>query len=171
MSEVKNLEDKNALLKMKEIAESVTTCMFCTKLLQPPFNTRPMSVTKVDEQGKIWFISSAESNKNMEIQQNDGVQLIFAEPSGARFMSVYGEADILTDKKSIEEGWTPMAKAWFKDGKDSADVTVIKVHPTYVYYWDTKDGKIITLLKIAAAAIAGSPANVGTEGELSVVKK
>lgn len=171
MSEVNNLENDKAIVKMREIAESIKTCMLCTKLSSTPFNARPMSLGKVDEDGKFWFISSAESNKNMEIQQNDNVQLIFSDPSGSRYMSVYGEADIFTDSKSIDEAWTPIAKAWFTEGKESPDLTVIKVHPLYAHYWDTKDAKMITLLKIAAAAISGKPFDDGIEGELTVKTK
>ena len=92
MVEINDLENEKAFAKMKEIAKSVSTCMFCTKLSSTPFNARPMSVGKVDEDGKFWFMSSSKSNKNMEIQQNDNVQLIFSDPAGSRFMSVYGES-------------------------------------------------------------------------------
>lgn len=171
MSEAINLSNENAAVKLKEIAESIRTCMLCTKLSTIPFNARPMSIGKVDDDGKFWFLSSADSNKNMEIQQNDKVQLIFSDASGSRFMNVYGEADILTDQKSIDEAWTPLAKAWFKDGKESPDLTVIKIHPSHAYYWDTKDLKMITLLKIAVAAISGKPFDDGVEGELTVKTK
>lgn len=171
MVEINNLENEKAFAKMKEIAKSVSTCMFCTKLSSTPFNARPMSVGKVDEDGKFWFMSSSESNKNMEIQQNDNVQLIFSDPAGSRFMSVYGEADIFTDKKSIDEAWTPIAGVWFTEGKDSPGLTVIKIHPYYAHYWDTKDAKMITLLKIAAAVISGKPFDDGIEGELTVKTK
>lgn len=171
MSAIKNLANENAIAKMKEIAGSVNTCMFCTKLSSAPFNTRPMSLGKVDEDGKLWFISSAESNKNMEIQQNDKVQLIFSDPTGLRYMSVYGEADIFTDQKSIDETWTAAASAWFPQGKETPDLTVIIVHPSYAHYWDTKDSKMITLLKIAAATIAGKPFDDAVEGELTVKTK
>lgn len=171
MSQISNLENEKAFAKMKEIAEAIGTCMFCTKLSVVPFNARPMSVGKVDEEGKFWFMSSSESDKNMDIQQNDDVQLIFSDPSSSRFLSVYGEADIFTDSKSIDETWTPIAKAWFPEGKDTADLTVIKVNAAYAYYWDTKDGKMVSLLKIAAAAISGHPMDGGIEGELTVKTK
>lgn len=171
MAAMNDLNNDNAMEKIKEIADKVNTCMFCTKLSSTPFNARPMSLGKVDDDGKLWFMSSAESNKNMEIQQNENVQLIFSDPSGSRYMNVYGEADIFTDQKSIDEVWTPMANAWFTEGKDTPGLTVIKVHPTYVHYWDTKDSKMITLLKIAAAAIAGQPFDDGVEGEIKVKNK
>jgi len=171
MSAINDLTDDRAVAKMKEIAETVNTCMLCTKLASIPFHTRPMSLSKVDESGRFWFISSTESDKNMEIQQNDQVQLIFSDPSASRYMSILGEADIFTDQKTIDAAWTPVAATWFVDGKETPGLSVIIVHPTYAHYWDTKDSKMITLLKIAAAAIAGKPFDDGVEGKLTVKTK
>lgn len=111
MGDVKNLSDKEAVAKLKELAEGVGTCMFCTELGSTPFATRPMGVQEVDENGNLWFISAANSNKNDEIKEDDKVQLIFAQSSNAHFLSVYGTASIYKDKSKIEEVWSPIAKA------------------------------------------------------------
>ncbi|MFT3679024.1 MAG: pyridoxamine 5'-phosphate oxidase family protein [Ferruginibacter sp.] len=170
MSEIKDLSRENAASKLKELAENIKTCMFCTNLSKEPASVRPMGISKVDELGNLWFLSNAESHKNDEIKNNDTVQLIFADPSSSKFMTVYGEADILKDQVSVDEAWTPIAKAWFTEGKDDANLTVIKVHPSIAYYWDTQNGKMITLLKIAAAAISGKPMDGAVEGKLTVDK-
>jgi len=165
----KDLHNKEAVAKIKEMAEDIGTCMFCTELSVRPFPTRPMAVREVDNQGNLWFISSKQSNKNFEIGHDDEVQLIFSKNSDAHFLSVYGKATIYKDKKLIEELWTPIAKAWFEEGKDDPDVTVIKVETKDAYYWDTKYGKMISMLKFAAAAITGSVDNdAGVEGRLNV---
>ena len=168
MPDVKNLDSKEAIAKMKELAEKIKICMLCTNLSTTPFSTRPMGISEVDDDGKIWFLSASSSNKNQEIKQDEKVQLIFSDPDNAHFLNVFGEADIFDDEKSIEKAWTPLAKAWFPGGKDDMQVTVIKVHPLDAYYWDTKDGKMISLLKIATAALTGSTANAGVEGKLTV---
>src|SRR6218665_2651540 len=125
MGDVKNLSDKEAIAKLKELAESVGTCMFCTELGNTPFSTRPMGLQEVDDEGGLWFISSGDSNKNEEIKEDDKVQLIFAQSSNAHYLSVYGTASIYKDKSKIEQVWSPIAKAWFKEGKDDPNVTVI----------------------------------------------
>lgn len=168
MPDIKNLDSTEAIAKLKELVEKIKTCMFCTNLSVTPFSARPMGVSEVDADGKIWFLSATGSNKNQEIKQDEKVQLIFADPSNAQFLSIFGEADIFDDEKSIEKTWTPLAKAWFPEGKDDVSLTVIRVHPVDAYYWDTKDGKMISLLKIAAAAISGNAMNGGVEGKLSV---
>lgn len=170
MADIQHLNNEEAVSKLKEMAEEIKVCMFCTKLSSSPFSTRPMGISEVDEEGKIWFLSSADSNKNMDIQQDDKVQLIFSHPSGSHYLTVYGEADIFTDKKTIEKAWTPLAKAWFKDGREDEDITVIRVYPLEAYYWDTKNGKMLSLIKIAAAALTGGGTDDGIEGHLSIDK-
>ena len=169
MGEIRNLTSQEAASKLKEMAEDIKVCMFCTELTVQPIATRPMSVQEVDENGNLWFVSSKQSNKNFEIREDDRVQLIFSSISDSHFLSVYGHAVIYRDKSKIEEVWSPVAKAWFEHGENDPDVTVIKVRPTDAYYWDTKEGKVVALLKIAAAAITGGNAeDIGVEGRIKL---
>ena len=165
----KDLFSGEARKKIKEMAEDIGMCMFCTELSVRPIPTRPMSLAEVDDSGNLWFISSQKSNKNFEIKHDNEVQLIFAKNSDAHFLSVFGTATIYTDKAHIEQVWTPIAKAWFEEGKDDPEVTVIKVEPKDAYYWDTKYGKMISMIKWAAGAITGNMDNdAGVEGRLNV---
>lgn len=168
MGEVKNLNNNEAVAKLKELAEDIRVCMFCTELGKVPFSTRPMALQEVDESGNLWFISSAESNKNFEIKADEKVQLLFSKLSDSHFINVFGSAYIYTDKNTIEDKWTPMAKAWFEDGKDDPNVTIIRVAPEDVYYWDTKYGKIVYLIKAAVSAIIGKDVDSSQEGNLNV---
>jgi general stress protein 26 len=96
------------------------------------------------------------------------VQLFFLNTAKYEFLSVYGEATITRDRAKIDELWTDIAKAWFEQGKDDPRVTVIKVAPAEGYYWDTKDGKLVSLLKIAASAVTGKTLQEGVEGTIAV---
>jgi general stress protein 26 len=104
----------------------------------------------------------------MEIKQDDEVQLIFAKNADAHFLSLFGKATIYKDKDKIDDIWSPVAKTWFEEGKKDPNVTVIKVTPLDAYYWDTKYGKTVTLLKIAAGAITGKTDEGGIEGKISM---
>lgn len=165
----RNLSNEEAVAKIKELAEDISICMFCTELSVRPIPTRPMSLREVDDKGNFWFISSAQSNKNFEIKHDDDVQLIFADNADYHYLSVFGKASIYKDREKIDEIWTPIAKTWFEEGKDDPDVTVIKVAPADAYYWDTKDGKIVSFFKWAAGAITGNVSDDGgIEGRLDV---
>lgn len=168
MSDLKNLSDLKAVAKLKELAEDIGVCLFSTELTSLPITTRPMALREVDNHGNLWFLSSRSSNKNFEIKHDNRVQLFFAKNSDNHFLSVYGTATIYRDQSKIEEIWTPIAEAWFEEGKKDPDVTVIKVKPEDAYYWDTKDGKVISLFKIAVAVVTGIRTGGGIEGTIHV---
>jgi general stress protein 26 len=168
MGETKNYASKEAIDKMKEMADRIRTCMFCTNIDSRPFETRPMGTLKVDDLGNFWFFSASDSHKNEEIETVEHVHLIYADPAASEFMNVCGTATVSRDRQKIDELWSDYAKAWFKEGKDDPRLTVICVKPHKAYYWDTKYGKAVTLLAIAAAAVTGKTMDAGVEGELIV---
>ncbi len=168
MGKLENLNSQEAIKKLKDLAEDTRICMFCTELGMAPMSTRPMSLQEVDEEGNLWFISSDESNKNFEIKEDNRTQLIFSNPGDMEFLSVYGNAHIYKDRKTIEDKWTSLANAWF-EGKDDPAVTIIRVSPLEGYYWDSTGGKMINFLKYAAAAVTGKKhADGSVEGSLKV---
>lgn len=168
MGDFKNLFGQDAVKKLKEIAEHTNICMFCTQSSELPFPTRPMATQEVDEEGNFWFFSGRESNKNKELKQDDTVQLIYSNVAKSEYLSVTGQVDIYTDHAKIDELWNGMIKAWFKEGKDDPNLTLIRVRPTDTYYWDTKDGKIMSMLKISISAITGASFDGGVEGNANV---
>ncbi|CAD0003840.1 pyridoxamine 5'-phosphate oxidase family protein [Flavobacterium chungangense] len=163
-----DLNNKEAVDKLISLVKEINTAIFVTELTKTPLQARPMSVQEIDDQGNLWFISSATSNKNFEILKDDQVQLFFANNSSSQYISIYGNATIYTDQQKIDELWTPVAKAWFEEGKKDPNVTVIKVTPSDAYYWDTKDGKIISLIKMAGSALFGNTTDIGVEGKLKL---
>lgn len=164
-----NLDSTKAIEKMKELSESARICLFATELDTLPIASRPMSLQECDEEGNLWFISSSDSNKNFDIKEDNRVQLFFMNNSDSEYLSVYGEAFVYKDRATIEEKWSAMANAWF-DGKDDPKVSIIRVSPSEGYYWDTKAGKLVSMLSFAAVALLGKKTDNsdGVEGTLSL---
>jgi general stress protein 26 len=168
MSDQKNLGGMEAIEKMRKIILDEDICLFATRLNQVPLDTRPMSTSGVDEEGNIWFMSRENSSKNTDIQQDKRVQLFYSHKSNSEYLSIYGEAVITKDRNRIEELWSPIDKAWFEKGKDDPEITLIKVRPLDVKYWDTKSNRVVSLIKILGAALTGKTADDGVEGKLAV---
>lgn len=165
MGETKNLKRSEAIEKLKELAHN-KICMFCTKE-NGHLVSRPMDAQQVDDDGNLWFMSRLGSDKNIQIETNDHwVYLIFMDISKQHYLSITGDAEILVDKQKTEEIWDTFAKAWFKGGKDDPEITLIKVTPRESHYWDTKDGKFVSLVKIALATISSKEMDGGVEGDL-----
>ncbi len=169
MGNVKNLSAADAVEKIREIAKDANICMFVTDLSSLPLAGRPMATQEVDEEGNIWFMSGRNSEKNKEIHNDDKVQLFYSHTSNYEYLSIFGRAEIVNDRSKIEELWTPMAKTWLKEGKDDPDISLIKVMPEDAYYWDTKNNKMISLIKFAMGTIGITPKDDGgIEGKLKV---
>jgi general stress protein 26 len=166
MGETKNLQDAEARQKIKQMAESIDFCMFCTHLAHVPFESRPMSTRMVDENGNLWFFSRMDSYKNENILDDSRVQLLYAQPANSHFLSIFGRAKIIKDRQKSDELWTVFAQTWFQEGKDDPELSLIKVEPERAHYWDTKHGRMVSLLKIAASVITGKTMDDGVEGEI-----
>lgn len=168
MGDVKNLSNTEAINKIREIATDADICLFATNLTNLPLSARPMSTQKVDDAGNIWFLSSKSSSQNEDINQDSRVQLFYSDKKSAEYLSVYGEATILFDRKIAEELWSPIVKAWFTEGIDDPDLSIIRVTPSDAYYWDTKHNKAVSLIKILAGAVTGKTMDDGVKGKINV---
>ena len=165
-----NLSSSDAIKKLKELSEKAKTCMFITRLQdKSPLNSRPMGIQECDKDGNLWFISSKESRKNIQIENDNNVQLYFMNNSDYEYLSITGKAFIYDDRLTIEDKWSDVANAWF-DGKNDPDVSIIRVAPEKVYYWDTKYGKFISMINFLAAIVSGNNTDNsdGVEGKLKV---
>ncbi len=169
MSETKNLNNKEAIDKLKNLVDEINICLFCTNLkTDDGSKCSPMTVQKVCDQGNVWFFSEKNSDKNEDIVQNKSVQLFFSHPGKNSYLVVNGDAEIIIDRKKIEELWSPLVKLWFPEGKDDPNLSIIKVKPTTAYCWDVDGNKMINFLKRAASVGIGKNLLTGKECALSI---
>lgn len=169
MSNTENLNNKEAIDKLKSLVNEIMVCLFCTDLKTDDGATcTPMTAINVCDQGNIWFFSEKTSEKNKAIAADKQVQLFFSHPGKNSYLVVNGEAEIILDKAKIEELWTPVAKIWFKEGKDDPTISVIKVKPNSAYYWDTDGNKMINFLKMVASVVTGTNLISGKEGAIKI---
>ena len=166
----KDLFQKESVEKIKELIEQSPTCFFCTKFSsQESFATRPMTVQKVGDDGEIFFLSASDSKKNKDINEEESsVQLLFQGSDYSDFLTLYGSAEISTDKALIKELWKPILKTWFTEGENDSRITVIKITPEDGYYWDTKHGMMVAFVKKIAGALMGKTLDDSIEGKITV---
>lgn len=167
MDNNENLIGKEAVSKLKELAEDIDFTMMATNLNENPFHVIPMSTKKVDEFGNIWFLSSRESEHNKHILEDGTVQLIYSKPSDMEFMTIYGKASIKLDKQIISELYGSSDDMWF-DGEDDPNVSAIAVKPTQAHYWEPKHNKFVTLFKLGMGALKGEQPDLSDQGSLSI---
>jgi general stress protein 26 len=164
-----NLYSAQAIAKIKELTDKAESCFFSTAVATTgSCGTRPMSVEEVDDQGNLWFLSSIDSHKNIEIAQDPNVTLYFQGSAHSDFLVLKGIATISRDPQRIKDLWKPIMKTWFTEGEDDPRITVVKVAPTEGYYWDTKHGFAVAGVKMLVGAVIGKTLDDSIEGQLKI---
>lgn len=163
---VQNLAGKDAIAKLKALAESARICMFTTYATAAPMPARPMALQAVEEDGRMYFFSATDSDKNKEIKRSPQVQLYFANTGASEYLNVFGTVEITNDREKIKKLWSVWAKAWFQDGPEDEKISLLVFTPQKCEYWDTKHNKMVQLLKIATSIVTGKTMDDGVEGEL-----
>jgi general stress protein 26 len=163
----KNLQTEEALKKFKKLVKDINTCMFITNNRHND-HTRPMATIEIDDNGTLWFFTDIRSVKVEEVSKEHTVHLVYAHPGKESYLDVWGNATVQRDKQLIKDKWSPIVKAWFPEGVDDPNLTLLKVEPRDVYYWDAETGKMVAFLKIIAAAATGKQLAEGKEGKIKV---
>lgn len=162
-----DLQNQEALKKMKELAESVDICMFTT-LQDGRMYGRPMSTQEVEDDGTLWFFSD-EKASGTQAADGSHVCLNYASIPGNTYLTVQGRAEKVHDEARMKRLWKDILKTWYPDGPDTPGLTLIKVTPESAYYWDNDASRMRILLQYVYAKVTGNYKEMeGREGELEM---
>lgn len=162
-----NLEYSEARKKVKSFVEDIKTGMLVTNIGSKPVDAIPMTTKKVDTEGNIWFLSGLNSDHNANIIKDRDVQLLYSDVKDYEFISIYGQASIVTKSDILEDLYSSVDDTWFK-GTDDPNLSAIKVNPKEAYYWDTKSNKYVSLFKMGVSAVTGNQQDIGEKGKLDL---
>ncbi len=142
---------------LKEKIKDIKFANLTTLELDGDLHTRPMSTHGVDADGTLWFLTYRNSNKVREVQANNRVSLSYSDHNADTYVAASGTAQVVDDRQKIHELWNDGLKAWFPDGPDDPNITLLRVKPHQAEYWDRPGGKMMTLFEMAKAALTGQP--------------
>lgn len=162
-----NYTNPEAKEKMISLARSIKIAMMVTGFDRKPLDAIPMRTQKIDDEGNIWFLSPRDSDHNKNISDKGEVQLLFSNPSGNEYLSVYGDGEITQDRDRLKDLYDNLSDNWF-DGVDDPNLTAIKFTPKEAYFWDSKNNKYIALFKMGIAAVTGKEQEIGKKGKLDL---
>lgn len=155
--------------KLREMIKDIDFCMLTTVDENSDLHSRPMSLNSdVDEEGNLWFFTNKTSLKVSEINQTPKCNVSFADPDDSRYVSITGTAQLVTDKKKIEELWKPILKAWFPEGPDGPDIALLKVSIEKAEYWDSPSSTVGQVIGFVSAIVTGKQASWGENKKLDL---
>jgi general stress protein 26 len=152
------------LTRLAELIEDMNVAMLTTTDATNALVSRPMAPLQMDADGAIWFFTDGNSSKTTQLTN---VNLSFVDGDDGTYVSVSGHGTIESDRTRIDELWTPFARPWFPDGKDSQNLVLLKVAPQVAEYWDSPHSKMVRMFAMGASIAAGKPIGMGDNDTLT----
>lgn len=143
-----------------EMIKDIKFAMLTTVSDDGHLHSRPMgNITKDLKQfdGTLWFFSKKNSFKNHDIENEQHVNLAYADPDKHHYVSVCGRAFVSTDKEKMKELWNPMLKTWFPEGLDDPEISLIGVEVDNAEIWDSPSSTVVHALGFIKQAVTGKP--------------
>jgi general stress protein 26 len=155
--------------KLREMIKEIDFCMFTTVDENNDLHSRPMSLNnEVDKEGNLWFFTYGNSHKVIEVNRIPKCSVSFAKPDDYRFVSISGKAELIRDKRKIEELWKPELKIWFPKGTDEPDIALLRLQIEKAEYWDGPSNVVAKVVSFVSALVKGESANAGENKKLDL---
>ena len=135
------------------------------------FHARPMVAPKLDKQadfdGALYFFTGVGTPKVEEIRANPHVLVTYASPDKQSYVSLSGEASVERDRAKIDTLWTKEIEAWFPDGKDDPNLTLIRFDIHEAEYWDAPN-KFVLGAAYLKSLVTGERPHIGEAGKANL---
>jgi general stress protein 26 len=162
-------EHNQNIEKFIEMAKDSKVCMLITKEKSDDgLSGRPMNISKIDEDGTMWFFTKASSYKVEEIEERKKVSITITNENSNNYLMVNGIGTLVNDKIKMKELWSTILKAWFPLGLEDPDMLLIKVKPNEVDYWDSSSNSMVVLFNLLKSMVTGKVYDEGEHGKINL---
>jgi general stress protein 26 len=115
----------------------------------------PLTVQDTEFDGDLWFIVGRSSSVAEHVAERPHVGVSLSGDSA--WVSLAGRGQIVDDPARLKEYWSPAVDAWFPDGPDDPEVTLLRVDALSGEYWSSPGGRVATLVSLVKSRITGEP--------------
>ncbi|MGI9036111.1 MAG: pyridoxamine 5'-phosphate oxidase family protein [Pyrinomonadaceae bacterium] len=158
---------QESIKKLNDLIKDVRIAMLTT-IDWGILRSRPMATQEAEFDGDLWFMTSSDTHKTEEIEKDRRVNVSYAAPDSNTYVSVSGTAQIVNDRKKIEDLWSPAYKAWFPKGLDDPTICLLKVTVEQAEYWDASNSTLVQVAGFVKAIVTGERADGGDHGKVNL---
>lgn len=131
----------NVKSKTRDYLGTVKTVSLATCMDDKP-SRRIMEIQKVDDL-KIWFVSHKSFPKMEQIDKNNSACIISFNNETFRDVRLSGTIEVFEDMETKKYIWKEELDAYFQDGINDPELTVLKFIPERLEYRDMKSGGLL----------------------------
>jgi len=143
------------LHKLAELLKKFRFAMLTTREADGTLTAHPLTVQEAEFDGDLWFIVGSHASAVQHIAADPQVGVSFS--SNDAWLSLAGTAETVDDSAKLHEYWSAGVDAWFPDGPDGSDVTLLKVNALSGEYWDSPGGRLASAISFVKSRVTGEP--------------
>ncbi|HYH09286.1 MAG TPA: pyridoxamine 5'-phosphate oxidase family protein [Thermoanaerobaculia bacterium] len=154
--------------KLYDLIDEIEVAMFTTRRADGMLVSRPMATQKRASGADLWFVTSRESEKLIEIGEDPHVNLAYYKDRTREWVSASGRARIVDDRAKIRELYEPDWRAWFGDEGGPNDgtpedprIVLIAVDVDMAMYLEVNKPQPVVLFEVVKGMLTGNKPDVG----------
>jgi general stress protein 26 len=116
-----------------EILRAIHTGTLVTHVPSGKLHGRPLSVAHVEDDGALWFFTSAQSGKVDELASDPRALVSLADDD--KYVVLNGEMELVHDSAKARALWKEAFRVWFS-GPDDPKLMLLRFQPETGEYWN-----------------------------------
>ncbi len=156
--------------KLRSLIDEVNVAMLNSLKADGEFYSRPMNTMKLDDDGNLYFFSDEHTPEEHDIKVNNKVSVTYTNPESNTYIALSGLLFLANNQEKINELWVPAMKAWFPEGKEDPNLTLIRVEVLKAEYWDTASSNMVVLFNMLKAIVKGKTYSQGDHERIDFKK-
>ena len=116
-----------------------------------PHHLQPMAAFADKEGDAIWFYTKRDTDLVRDTGATHKATVCIMAKDMEFQASIQGDLLPDNDRTKIDRYWSPFVSAWYPEGKDDPELTLMKLEPTDARVWVSSRGPISYPLQIAKA--------------------
>ena len=132
-----------------------------------PHHMQPMAAFGDREQGSIWFYTKTTTDLVRDAGGGHDAMVCMMSKDKEFQACIHGELTRSHDQGKIDAYWSSYVSAWYPNGKDDPELTLMRLDALDARVWVSQGG-LAYPLKIAAANLLHKTPDVGTVGDVKI---
>lgn len=160
------MAEERDISKVTDIINGARIGMVTTVNEQGALVSRPLAVQDVKDDGDMWFFTGLGTSQVAHVRNDPRVNVSFGK--NTEWVSVAGNAEVVTDRQIIRDMWNQTVEAWFPDGPETPEVCLLRVDSESAEYWTSPGGTAATVLQWVKSKVTHSRMSLGESGTVDL---
>jgi len=142
-------------------------CMVTTAV-NGEIKTRPMSGHVERDNHRILFVTHRHTGAVDEVLRSPSISIAISHEDRNFYAAIACQSSEIEDRELLRRIWTPMASAWFPNGPDDPDATLLALTPISAEIWNGPSSSVLVAFKLATAKILGRTPDLGVNATIDM---